>query len=150
MTFHNFTRSGVSTPCLARTLKTKLRCEPAGFPPSDKRLNDYYYHFLYRCRKRASWSWRVYSTSPGASGGQSDSKCKMTKNVFTIPAQERGGRRAQSPAGGWNGLWMLLHHTQCVSFSFFRAKLNLFHSFIQCQTSQGTGQLLLWVCQCIL
>uniref|UniRef100_A0A8C2FCS6 Uncharacterized protein n=1 Tax=Cyprinus carpio TaxID=7962 RepID=A0A8C2FCS6_CYPCA len=30
----------------ARTLETELRHEPAGFPPSDKGVNDYYYYFL--------------------------------------------------------------------------------------------------------
>lgn len=105
---------GFATASLARTLETKLRHEPAGFPPSDKRVNDYYYYFLYGCRKRASWSWRVYSTSHGAWGGQSDFKCKMTKNTFTIPAQERGGRRALSPEGGWTGLDVVTPHPMCV------------------------------------
>uniref|UniRef100_A0A8C2HPE5 Ras association domain family member 4 n=1 Tax=Cyprinus carpio TaxID=7962 RepID=A0A8C2HPE5_CYPCA len=35
-----------ATAISARTLETELRHEPAGFPPSDKRVNDYYYYFL--------------------------------------------------------------------------------------------------------
>uniref|UniRef100_A0A672Q7J7 Ras association domain family member 4 n=1 Tax=Sinocyclocheilus grahami TaxID=75366 RepID=A0A672Q7J7_SINGR len=35
-----------TTASPARTLETELRHEPAGFPPSDKGVNDYYYCFL--------------------------------------------------------------------------------------------------------
>lgn len=61
-------------------------------------------------RKGASWLWRVYSTSPGVWGGQSDCRCRMTTSASILPMQDSGSQRAQGETMGMK--------TNRVPFSF--------------------------------
>lgn len=86
-----------ASDCLpARSLKTTSSTRA-------NRISSVHVLFLlfFGCRKVRSWSWKVYSTSPGDWGDQSDCKCKMLPSGST--SQNHGCQRTpwENP-GGWN------------------------------------------------